>query len=174
MAGQSPGLVYIVGYGTFLRDVLISLAKGDTPVTWGEPVNVLGPVRVPGYQRIWPGNPPFPIIRRELDSSFVGILFRVPLGRLSRFDRIEGVPDLYHRTEVEISWRGEILKAFVYVPGEELLQHFISQYRVHGKEPGIDDWLVYLDDVLTPDEKAVFPEIFDDIHKGQTEDEDLF
>ena len=151
---------YIVGYGTFLRDVLISLAKGDQPTTWGESIEVLGPVIVPGFQRLWPENPPFPIVREISDSSFSGILFRIPVSKLARFDMIEGVPDLYNRIEIDVDWKGSLTKAFLYIPNDNLLNHFLKRYRIIGREPGKDDWLEYLEDILTDEEKRVFPEIF--------------
>lgn len=150
----------IVGYGTFLRDAIMSLARGMNPNVWNEEINVLGPVKVEDYWRLWSGETSYPVIQKADGYYFFGVLFEINRRRLARFDQIEGVPVLYTREKISVHFEDELISAFVYIPSEKMLEHVLHEYELSGKEPGFDDWVDYLREQLSPAELGVFPEIF--------------
>jgi len=152
--------IRIVGYGTFLRDAIKSLAARISPKVWNEEVNVLGSVKVVGYRRYWPGETTYPVIQKVDGYFFFGVLFEIDESRLVRFDQIEGVPTLYTREKIAVHYEDDMISAFVYVPSEKLLRQVLNEYELNSKEPGFDDWADYLRDILTPKELDVFPGIF--------------
>ena len=70
-ADQTPK-VCMIGYGTFLWDAIKDLAVGIRPKVWNEYVGVLGPVKIKGYRRLWPGKPNYPIIQKAAGYFFGG------------------------------------------------------------------------------------------------------
>jgi len=156
MAGER---VKLIGYGSFMKDILEQLGKGLLPTTWGEPVTVLGPVVVRGFQRLWSGEF-YPIVVPAENRSFVGLLFEIKAVQIPRFDRIEGAPKLYHRQTVILDWNDSPTETFLYVAGKKLETMMRNSYKNRSIKPGIDDWLNHLAETLSPKATQVFPEIF--------------
>ena len=152
--------IRIIGYGTFLRDAIKSLARGINPNVWNEDVNVIGSVKVMGYRRLWSGETSYPVIQKVDGFFFFGVLFEIDESQLARFDQIEGVPMLYTREKITAHFEDELISVFVYVPSEKMLQHVLHEYKLSGKEPGFDDWVDHLRNKLSPKELDVFPKIF--------------
>ena len=152
--------IRIIGYGTFLKDAIKSLAAGIRQKVWNENVNILGPVKVVNYRRLWPGATSYPVIQKADGFFFFGVLFEIDKRRLARFDQIEGVPMLYTREKISVHFEGELISVFIYVPSEKMLNHVLHEYELNGKEPGFDDWANYLRDKLSSKELDIFPEIF--------------
>ncbi|MHA2232771.1 MAG: gamma-glutamylcyclotransferase family protein [Candidatus Hodarchaeales archaeon] len=154
--------IKIVGYGSFMKDALEQMAKGLSPKTWGEKVTVLGSAAVKGFQRLWPGEfyRAYPIVVHSEASSFIGILLEISENQLPRFDRIEGVPDLYERETVQLNWKDSLVSAFLYVASNKLINVVFEAYKAQARKPGPDDWLDHLENCLSPEAKSIFPEIF--------------
>lgn len=154
--------IKIVGYGSFMRDVLEQMAEGLSPMTWGEKVTVLGSAAVKGFQRLWPGEfyRAYPVVVPSEESSFIGILLEISENQLPRFDRIEGVPDLYERETVKLEWKGSLISVFLYVASNKLINVVFEAYKAQSRKPGPDDWLEHLKNSMSPRAKSIFPEIF--------------
>ncbi|MFW9915180.1 MAG: gamma-glutamylcyclotransferase [Candidatus Thorarchaeota archaeon] len=152
----------LIGYGSFMKDVLEQLAENLSPSTWGEPVTVLGPIVVNGFQRLWPGESyrAYPIVVPSEASSFIGLLLEISEKQLPRFDRIEGAPHLYERETIIMEWKDSQISAFLYVAGIKLINMIFEAYEVQSRKPGPDDWLDHLRNTLSQSAKGVFPEIF--------------
>ncbi|MFQ6125520.1 MAG: gamma-glutamylcyclotransferase family protein [Candidatus Heimdallarchaeota archaeon] len=153
-------IVRMIGYGTFLRDIIQDLAAERTPKPWGEKIKVLGTVKVQGFRRLWPGISNYPIIQKAKKYFFFGILFEINKSQLVRFDQIEGVPTLYTREIINVQFQRNLITAFIYIPTENMLHHTLQEYELLGKKPGFDDWRDFLRKTLAPEELNVFPEIF--------------
>ena len=151
--------IKLIGYGSFMKDVLEQLAIGNSPTTWGEPITVLGPISVNGFHRLWPKEF-YPIVVPSETKSFIGLLLEINKSQLPRFDQIEGAPRFYEREEITIEWEEETISAFIYIAGINLINNIFDMYKRKGLVPGDDDWLDYLAEILSPNAKNVFPGIF--------------
>ncbi|MFX0116014.1 MAG: gamma-glutamylcyclotransferase family protein [Candidatus Hodarchaeota archaeon] len=149
----------MIGYGSFMKDVLEQMAQGLSPTTWGESVTLLGPVTISGFHRLWPGEF-YPIVIPSETKSFLGLLLEVSETQIPRFDQIEGVPDLYERKSIEVKWQDSQTTAFLYVAGLKLQNMIFKSYLRQSRKPGFDDWLDHLRQTLSAAAKAILPEIF--------------